>query len=59
MPPGQGSRITSQALQRVLIPFSAIGFSFQLCWAASIFVALQAWKTADLVLVHRAAYPEQ
>ncbi|KAI9267839.1 hypothetical protein BY458DRAFT_556205 [Sporodiniella umbellata] len=58
MPPQQGQPIP-QAHQRALIPSSTIDFPVQRRWAASIFVALQAWKATDLVLVYQATYPEQ
>ncbi|KAG0797154.1 hypothetical protein G6F22_004612 [Rhizopus arrhizus] len=58
MPPTQGRPIP-QAHKRALIPSSTIDFPVQRRWAASIFVALQAWKTADLFSVYRASYPEQ
>ncbi|KAG1471634.1 hypothetical protein G6F56_002012 [Rhizopus delemar] len=58
MPPQQGRPIP-QAHRRALIPPSVIDFPVQRRWAVSIFVALQAWKVADLFSVYRATYPEQ
>ncbi|KAI7879844.1 uncharacterized protein EV154DRAFT_450858 [Mucor mucedo] len=58
MPTEQSNGIPA-AHRRALIPPSQMEFHNQRLYAISIFVLLQAWKLADLLLVHSATYPEQ
>jgi nucleoporin POM152 len=48
-----------EAQRRALIPSSRMEFPIQRRWAFSIFVLLQAWKAADLLVIFTATYPEQ
>lgn len=58
IPPQQTVGIPATHM-RPLIPASRMEFHTQRLYAVSIFVLLQAWKLADLLLVNFASNPEQ
>jgi nucleoporin POM152 len=58
MPQQRGGPVP-EAHRIALIPSSTMEFHVQRQWAAGIFVGLQAWKLADLLLVYTANDPEQ